>query len=237
MAQPSTRKGRKTLYLAGHIVALPLMALIAALSWAPIALASDQAVINAVEEFLYAQAEGEDISVEVRPSTARLPECANPEPFLPRSGPPQGRVTVGVQCGEQRRYMQATVAINTRHLVASRDIAPGTTVTRDMFEWHTADQSRLPRQWLDDPQTLIGAVTTRRIPAGTALQSSMVRERYLVRRGEPVTLVAQGAGFRITREAKALESGGMGTSIRVRTDDGNILHAQVSGESRLNVVF
>ncbi|GAB2798497.1 flagellar basal body P-ring formation chaperone FlgA [Halomonas shantousis] len=219
-----------------HGVALLIAALVA-LSVASPAAASDQDVIDTVESFLYAQAEGESVSVEVQPSPVRLPQCDNPEPFLPRSGPPQGRVTVGVRCGDQTRYLQATVSISVRHLIAGRDIAPGDIVTRDMLEWDIADQNRLPRQWLDDPGTVVGAVTTRRIPAGTTLQPSMIRERYLVRRGEPVTLVAQGAGFRITREAKALESGGLGASIRARTDSGDILHGQVSGQSRLDVAF
>lgn len=52
-----------------------------------------------------------------------------------------------------------------------------------------------------------------------------------------MTLEAQGRGFRIAREAIALEDGAMGEEIRVQLPDRNQVSAIVSGPGLARVKF
>ncbi|WP_157958881.1 flagellar basal body P-ring formation chaperone FlgA [Salinicola sp. RZ23] len=194
-----------------------------------------------VKRFLLTQTRslGDQVSVEVHDNTARLGPCAAPEPFLPRPGTPQGRVTVGVNCqGEGRaRYVQATVSAGVRHLVAARTIEPGDPIVASVLAWRTSDVTRLQRGYLRDMPDAAGHVATRRIPAGATLTDAMVRQPWLVKRGDTVVLIAQGQGFRVSRSVEALENGGMGNTIRLKTEGNQILQGQVTGPDQLRVNF
>ncbi|WP_280569492.1 flagellar basal body P-ring formation chaperone FlgA [Chromohalobacter sp. 296-RDG] len=208
----------------------------------PAALATpDDDIAHAVRHFLMSQAAslGDDVGVELKSDTSRLPECHSPQPFLPREGVPQGRVMVGIRCSndEQVRYVQATVSASVRFLVASTAIKRGDRLSADMLDWERADVSRRPRNALDDPSQAIGKVVTQRLAQGMALRGDRLRQPYLVHRGESVTLIAGGEGFSVTREGEALNNGGKGDSIRARMPDGNVLRGQVDARGRLAVRY
>ena len=59
------------------------------------------------------------------------------------------------------------------------------------------------------------------------------RERWLVERNQRVMLQAQGEGFTISRDGKALDNGSLGSSVRVLSSDGKLLNAQVVGQNEL----
>ncbi|WP_353978888.1 flagellar basal body P-ring formation chaperone FlgA [Salinicola endophyticus] len=194
-----------------------------------------------VKRFLLTQTRslGDQVSVKVHDNTARLGPCVAPEPFLPRPGTPQGRVTVGVNCqGEERsRYVQATVSASVRHLVAARTLEPGEPIDATALKWQSSDVTRLQRGYLSAMTDAAGRVATRRIPAGATLTEAMVRQPWLVKRGDTVVLTAQGPGFRVSRSVEALENGGMGNTIRLKTEGNQILQGQVVGPDQLRVNF
>ncbi len=196
---------------------------------------------TSVKRFLLTQTRslGDQVSVKVHDNTARLGPCVAPEPFLPRPGTPQGRVTVGVNCqGEERsRYVQATVSASVRHLVAARTLEPGEPIDATALTWQSSDITRLQRGYLSAMADAAGRVATRRIPAGATLTDAMVRQPWLVKRGDTVVLVAQGPGFRVSRSVEALENGGMGNTIRLKTEGNQILQGQVTGPDQLRVNF
>ncbi|MDV6319147.1 flagellar basal body P-ring formation chaperone FlgA [Chromohalobacter sp. HP20-39] len=212
------------------------------LATTPAALATpDDAIAQATQRFLMSQAAslGNDIGVEILSETARFPECHSPQPFLPREGIPQGRVMVGVRCSndERVRYVQARVSASVRFLVAATAIQRGERLTADMLDWERADISRRPRNALDDPRQAVGKVVMQRLVKGMALQSDRLRQPYLVHRGDPVTLIAKGEGFSVTREGEALNNGGKGDSIRARMPDGKVLQGQVDARGRLTIGY
>ncbi|WP_280337996.1 flagellar basal body P-ring formation chaperone FlgA [Salinicola acroporae] len=153
---------------------------------------------------------------------------------------PQGRVTVGVHCGSdssRTRYVQATVSAVVRHLVASQPIEPGQRIDAMALDWQQTDISRLRRGYLDDPAEAAGMVATRRIPPGTTLTESMVRKPWMVKRGDTVVLTAVGQGFSVSRNVEALDNGGLGSTIRLKTENNQILQGRVTGQDRLRVDF
>ena len=60
-----------------------------------------------------------------------------------------------------------------------------------------------------------------------------VRERWLVERNSRVSLRAQGTGFSLTRDGKALDNGSLGNTVRFVGNDGRMLEAQVVGKNQL----
>lgn len=202
----------------------------------------DDAVVASVTRFLRQQTVslGDQVSIEVRDSAANLGKCPAPQPFLPRPGVPQGRVTVGVHCGGdggRTRYVQATVSAQIKHLVALEPIDAGQRIDASSLGWQQSDISRLRRGYLDDIAQASGMVATRRISDGTALTDSMLRQPWMVKRGDTVVLTAIGQGFRVSRNVEALDNGGLGSTIRLKTESNQILQGKVTGQDRLSVEF
>jgi len=57
-----------------------------------------------------------------------------------------------------------------------------------------------------------------------------------VQKGARVTVEARGVGFRIQRDAFALEDGALDHEIRVRTDNGEVLRACVVAPNHLQLL-
>lgn len=212
----------------------------------PVAASADaarQQLVERVHGFLYerSQSLGSEVHIEVHPPSAHLPTCESPEPFMPNErAPAQGRISVGVRCGDQGqqvRYMQASVAVIGDYVVLREDIPAGTLISADMLTLSEAELGRLPRGVLTDLDEVIGQESARALRAGSAITPQQLREVTLVERGAAVRIEAVGKGFAVSREGQALDSGGMGREIRVRLANREILSATVSGRNRLSVDF
>lgn len=182
---------------------------------------------------------GREVEVQVHPSAAQLPPCEDPQPFLPQSAPRlPGRVTVGVQCRTAgTRYLQATVSIHAEYPVARRALAAGEVLEAGMLELRHGDLGRLPRHAVLDPAQALGRELTRPLQAGQPLPGNALRSVPLVERGARVRVEARASGFVVSRDATALDSGGLGEQIRLRGEGGETFRARVSGRNLLSVEF
>lgn len=202
---------------------------------------ADEAMLQAVQRFLHEQTreQGEEVVIEVRPPSASLPDCASPQPFLPRSTPSfGGRVTVGVRCGDdgrQVRYLQAQIDVYGEYPVLRQPLAAGTEVRADMLRPKRGNLSQLPHGAVREPESVVGQIARRAVAADVALQQRQFETKPLVERGDRVVVEARGSNFRVTREGKALDSGGAGDLVRVQFPDRELVRATVVGEARLVV--
>lgn len=219
------------------------MVAIALLTLATQANANNTTLMQDVQQFLHTrtQALGEEIMIDVRPPSPHLPACVQPEPFLPNPGAsPLGRVTVGVRCGSQHRkvrYMQAQVDVIGQYAVAARDLARDTRITPDLLRQQSGNLGELSSRTLVQKDAIIGKITRRPIRSGSTFQTQDVRAPLMVKRGDVVTVVARGSGFRVSREGKAMENGSQGEQIRVRFDRREILDARVASQGVLHIDF
>ncbi|WP_188640164.1 flagellar basal body P-ring formation chaperone FlgA [Vreelandella lutescens] len=204
---------------------------------------TDQALVDAVQQFLYqeTQALGQEVVIDIAPPSPHLPACLHPSPFLPNANQaPIGRVSVGVRCGEagrQTRYLQAQVDVIGRYIVASQDIERGTLITAAMLTQREGNLSDLSSQALTNEDDVIGNVAQRPIRSGSTFQAHFLQAPSLVERGQRVTVIAEGAGFRVSREGEALEDGAQGQTIRVRFGPREIMNARVINRGTLVVDF
>ncbi|CAO1658533.1 Flagella basal body P-ring formation protein FlgA [Halomonas sp. NYA30] len=205
--------------------------------------ADDDALLQQVHQFLYqeTQALGEEVVIDLRPPSPHLPECIQPEPFLPNANQaPLGRVSVGVRCGEngrQVRYLQAQIDVIGSYVVAARDIERGTLITSNMLSERGGNLGDLSAQALTAEEDIVGKITQRPIRTGSAFLAHYLQAPDLVERGQRVTVVAQGSAFRVSREGEALENGALGEQVRVRFGSREIMTARVTDRGILVVDF
>lgn len=219
-----------------------LLSMAGLLTIAP-ASADDTELLQAVHGFLHEQAQslGDELLIELRPPSARLPKCDSPDPFLTRPGEvPLGRFSVGVRCGHdghQVRYLQAEVGVIGEYPVLGAALAAGETVHREHLVMHEGNLAELPSRALLDIDEIVGQVATRALNPGQPLLAHQFRNLPLVERNQRVAVEARGTAFRVSREGQALEPGAMGDRVRVRFDSREVVTAEVAGEGTLVVDF
>ncbi|MCH4812200.1 flagellar basal body P-ring formation protein FlgA [Halomonas neptunia] len=205
--------------------------------------ANDDYLMQQVHQFLYEETQtlGEEVVIDLRPPSPHLPECVQPEPFLPNANQaPLGRVSVGVRCGEgsrQVRYLQAQIDVIGNYVVAARDIERGTLITSNMLSERGGNLGDLSAQALTAEEDIVGKVAQRSIRSGSAFLAQYLQAPDLIERGQRVTVIAQGSAFRVSREGEALESGALGDQVRVRFGSREIMTARVASEGILVVDF
>ncbi len=205
--------------------------------------ATQDALIARVEAFLYEQAEGYPGSVEVTvDASERLDDapCSEPQITLASGQRLRARLSVSLRCPAPAPWsatVQATLAIRGFFYVASRDLAPGHTVSLNDLIPREADILTLARGIVVDPSQLVDHITTQRIPAGTPLKARALRSPFSVQRGQIVRIEVLGQGFMVTSDGRSLQDGGPGEQIRIRTESGRVISATVINATTVRILL
>lgn len=216
-----------------------LLLLLAALAAAPGAAAPADARA-VVEQFLQAQTAGLPGKARIEVNMpAALPPCESLQPFLPRGAAPSGRVSVGLRCAGEKtwmRYVQARVAIEGRYIVAARAIEAGQALGASDLAERTGDLGALPRSVVTDAAELTGVMAVNRIAAGAPVRREAVRGVVVIQQGQTVQVVAQGPGFTVSTEARAMTRAEVGATVQAKTRDGRLVSgvADEGGQIRLS---
>ncbi|WDY57875.1 flagellar basal body P-ring formation chaperone FlgA [Pseudomonas sp. PSKL.D1] len=175
--------------------------------------------------------------LDIGQPVSRIQACAEPQPYLvhPRALA-VGRVPVGVRCSGQDAvlgYLQVQVSAVGNYVIATRKIEAGDIIQPNMLASRRGPLQDLPKGSALRAEQLVGRQAARGVDAGAVLALKGVRERWLVQRNRTVVLRSKGAGFSLSRNGKALDNGGMGSTVRVLSDDGRTFSAQVIGNNEL----
>lgn len=200
-----------------------------------------QDIARLAERFLGEQlaAPGRQIEVAIHSTGAQLPLCNDPQAFLPQPLQPRpSRLVVGIRCSDSsQRYLQANVTIRASYPVSRRALGKDEILSADMIEIRTGDIGKLPRNTVLEADEAIGRQLTRPLAAGSLLTDNALRNPPAVARGATVRVEARSNGFVASREGVALDGGGVGDTIRVKTTGGGVIHARISGPNLLEVDF
>ncbi len=193
-----------------------------------------------IEAFLTARVgyEADEVHVELEGASARLRDCVDAAPFLPRDDTPLwGRITIAVACdgASTPHYLQVRVVAFGSYVSAATTVQPGTLIEPWMLELSHGDLGELPARTLRFPGEALGQEARQRLSEGAPVRAHQLRPPILVTRGQTVAIEAQGRGFSINREGEALDSGGQGESVRVRISRQQTLTATVIGSGRVSV--
>jgi len=176
-------------------------------------------------------------TLEIGQVATRIRDCAQPRPYLAHPHRlPVGRVALGVHCGADASvlgYLQVRVGAQGRYVVSRRRIEAGETLQADMLVERRGALQDLPRDSAPSMQPLLGRQAARGLEPGAVLTLKGVRERWLVERNGRVSLRAQGNGFSLSRDGKALDNGNLGSTVRFVGSDGRLFEAQVVGRNEL----
>lgn len=193
-----------------------------------------------VEQFLKARTAGLPGQARIRvtlPGSA-LPACEALEAFLPNGASAWGRVSVGLRCQRERpwtRFVQAHVAIEGRYLVAARAIEAGQPLGTGDVAARTGDLTALPKSVLIDPAELKGMVVANRVAAGAPLRREQLRGTVVIQQGQTVQVVAGGAGFTVSTEARALNRAEIGATVQAKTRDGRLVSGVADEEGQIRL--
>jgi len=196
---------------------------------------------TAIEKYLQVQSAGlpgkVTISLEGR-GTAVLPECEAPEVFLPPGVTPWGRISVGVRCQTERpwtRFVQARVSIEGSYFVATHAIDTGRPLGAGDVTERTGDLTRVPRSVITRAAELGGVVSANRIAPGAPIRKELVRGVTVIQQGQAVKVVAQGQGFVISTEGKALSGAKVGAVVQAKTLDGRLISGVADEEGQIQL--
>lgn len=200
-------------------------------------------VMAEVEAFLRGQASSYpgavDITVEA-PRITRQAACDQLQAFLPSGQRLRSRMTVGVRCmapSSWTSYVQANLSVQGYYYVANRNIAAGDTVSLDDLSAREGDILRVANGIVFDPSQAVGYIATQRIPAGSPVKSTTLRDPNSIQRGQAVRTEARGPGFVATGEGQALQAGAPGAQIQVKSSSGQIITGTVLNANTVQVVL
>lgn len=204
----------------------------------------DTAALKKIAE-TYVRSETSDLPGKVDVSTGsidsrlRLVACLSPEAFTPTGTRLWGSATVGIRCASPKWSLSipVTVRVTAEVVVANHPLARNRTIEASDLTRREADLTQLPAGVLTDPAQAIGKLATIGIPAGSFLKNHMLRAPFLVLQGQKVRLVAQGTGFKINAEGKALSDGVAGQLVSVRTSSGKMVSGVVKSAGVVEVAF
>lgn len=193
----------------------------------------------AIERLVQTQAKGlpGEISVQLQGSRG-LPPCDAPEAFLAPGTELRGRVSIGLRCvspAPWKRFVQAYISVQGRYYVAAQAIEAGQPLGVGDVGERSGDLAALPRSVVTDPGALHGVVAANRIAAGAPLRKELLRGTVVIQQGQTVKVVAQGPGFSVSTEARAMTRAEVGSAVQAKTRDGRLVSGVADEEGQIRL--
>ncbi|GKW10605.1 MULTISPECIES: flagellar basal body P-ring formation chaperone FlgA [Pectobacterium] len=163
------------------------------------------------------------VNVLIKSPESQWPQCEAPQITQPGNTKMWGNVSLSVRCEQQRRFIQTEVQVTGNYVTSSRPINRGTTLTEKDIGLTKGRLDLLPLRPILTLQGAQGAVLLRDLTPGQVITASMIRRAWVVKAGQSVQIIAQGDGFTINGEGKAMNNAAAGQAVRVRTANGQII--------------
>ena len=181
-------------------------------------------------------------SVKVNDPDTRLQlaPCATPLFSLAPGARPLGKTTVVARCTAPASWsvhLAATVSVITSYVSATGPLAQGQWLAESDLSLRQADLASLPAGVLTDLAQARQRLLLLPVAAGMPVTQSMLRREPVVQPGQMVRLLAQGQGFAISAEARALTGGGEGDVVRARTSSGQVVTGVAQADGVLTLHY
>lgn len=170
----------------------------------------------------------------------QLPACAKLQSFLPLGGKLWGNSNVGVRCSQGADwtlYVPVTVRVQAPVVVATRPLGSGRILADEDLTLQMAELTQLPAGVISAAQDAVGKVLTAGVVAGHPLRQDMLRAPIVVRQGQSVRLIAQGQGFKVSSEGKALSNAAVGQNVQVKAQNGQTVSGVVQADGTIEVQY
>jgi len=172
-----------------------------------------------------------EVSVGSLDRRLTLAPCAAVEPYVPSGMRLWGRTRIGLRCVDGTVRWNVFLPLQVKALgpawVIKGDIAAGAVLTEGDAMQVEVDWAQENSPILGDAGSWVGHTATRALTTGQALRQGMVRPAQVFQAGAIVRVVAQGPGFSVAADGRALSAGVVGAPARVRIDNGRVLSGVV----------
>lgn len=219
-----------------------LLSLISATSFAGEWQSMDE-VTATVERFVrdnVAVTSGE-VAVSVSRPDARLhlARCGKLETWLPNGNRLWGRASVGIRCRNPAWsiYVPVMVKVTGNALVATRAISSGQIIDAQDVQVQARDLTQFPGGLFTSPEQVVGKTAVAGIRADSLLRPELLRSPLAIKQGQQVILVAQGAGFKVSSEGRAMGNAAIGQVVSVKTRSGQTIKGIAKGDGVVEVYF
>lgn len=157
--------------------------------------------------------------------------------------PLHGRVpiVVALYAGDElvkRGVVSPYVRVVERVVVPTRDLRPGSVISRGDLVYVERDASRLPGDVVRDLESMVGKQVRRSLRKDHVFRPSQITRVTLVERGDRVMLVLNAGALQVHAAGRAEEKGSLGEWIRVvNIDSKRELSGRVDEEGRVHVAY
>ncbi|UKJ22933.1 flagellar basal body P-ring formation protein FlgA [Enterobacter mori] len=175
----------------------------------------------------------DEVSVTVRTPPNLYPTCEQPSFTVTGTTKLWGNVNVLARCANEKRYLQVAVQATGNYVVAAAPIARGSVLQASSVTLKRGRLDQLPPRTMLDINQAQDAVSLRDMAPGQAIQLSMLRKAWRVKAGQQVMVVANGDGFSINSEGRALNNAAVAQNARVRMSSGQVVSGTVDSDGNI----
>ncbi|MEQ4673509.1 flagellar basal body P-ring formation chaperone FlgA [Providencia vermicola] len=177
------------------------------------------------------------VSIEIKTPIEKWPNCDKPQISPPIGGRNMGNVSIPVQCGKKKQFLQLTVNVTGQYYVATRNLSRGETIEFVDIGTKKGLLHKLPTGASTDKMALRGAIVLRTITAGQTFTKSMVRQPWAIKAGQTVFVFANGDNFSVKYEGRAINNATAGQNIRVRLLNGQVVNGSAQENGSVNIAL
>ncbi|WP_071608970.1 flagellar basal body P-ring formation chaperone FlgA [Entomohabitans teleogrylli] len=134
-----------------------------------------------------------------------------------------GNRSVIARCGAQRRFIQVRINAHGKWWTPNRTIRAGEAIQAQDLQPQQGVMDSLPAELALNKADIVGRIATRVLSPGQPLVESQLRQRWKVRTGDHIELLATGEGFTIRTTGTALDNAALDQTLRIRTRSGQIV--------------
>ncbi len=196
------------------------------------------------EQFLLAQAATlpGKVTVRVAPPDNRLQlaHCDAPQAYLASGARAFGKTSVGIRCSAPvawNVFLPASVSVIADYVASAAPLAQGQRLDAADLVIRQGDLAALPAGVLTDPAQAQGRTLLMPVGPGMPLARANLKSVTVVQAGQPVRLVAQGTGFTVSAEGRALTGGAEGDLVQARTAGGQVVGGFAQADGTLTVRY
>ncbi|MGL5453505.1 MAG: flagellar basal body P-ring formation chaperone FlgA [Enterobacterales bacterium] len=174
----------------------------------------------------------DDVVVTVRTPPNLLPHCETPA-FSMTGAKLWGNVNVLARCANEKRYLQVNVQATGNYVVAAAPVTRGGTLGPSSVTLKRGRLDQLPPRTVLDISQVQDAVSLRDLAPGQPIQLNMLRQAWRIKAGQRVQVVANGDGFSVNAEGKALNNAAVAQNARVRMLSGQVVSGIVDPDGNI----
>ena len=174
-----------------------------------------------------------EVVVTVRTPPNLRPGCEQPTLSVAGSAKLWGNVNVLARCPNEKRYLQVNVQATGNYVVAAAPIARGSALNASSVTLKRGRLDQLPPRTVLDINQVQDAVSLRDLVSGQPLQLTMLRQAWRIKAGQRVLVIANGEGFRVNAEGKALNNAAVAQNARVRMLSGQVVSGVVDSDGNI----